>query len=86
MYPNKDTLWHIYLSMSMQRFPNKLRTLREAHDMSLQDVANVLGTGRSFVHKMEIGLRKPNVEMLIKIARLFHVSLDDLALDERDVG
>ncbi len=53
--------------------------------MTQQETASELGIGQPFLHKMETGQKMPNVHMLVKIARLFQVSLDDLALDERDV-
>jgi transcriptional regulator with XRE-family HTH domain len=69
----------------MQRFPEKLRTLRERQNMSLRDVGDSLGVGRTFIYKMEVGERKPNVEMLIKVADFFGVTTDQLARDELEV-
>jgi transcriptional regulator with XRE-family HTH domain len=69
----------------MQRFPEKLRTLRERHSMSQQKLASSLEVGRTFVQKLEAGERKPHVEMLLKIAQLFGVSMDQLARDDLEV-
>ena len=69
----------------MQRFPEKLRTLRKRQNMSRQKVANAIGVGQAFVQKLEAGERKPNVEKLLKIAQLFGVSMDQLARDDLEV-
>jgi transcriptional regulator with XRE-family HTH domain len=69
----------------MQRFPEKLRTLRKRQHMSQQKVADALGVGQTFVQKLEAGERKPHVEMLLKIAQLFGVSMDQLARDDLEV-
>lgn len=53
--------------------------------MSLQDVGNALGVSRVFVYRLEVGERKPNVKMLMKIAQLFGVTMDQLARDDLEV-
>jgi transcriptional regulator with XRE-family HTH domain len=69
----------------MERLPQKLRILRERQKMSLQDVGNALGVSRVFVYRLEVGERKPNVKMLMKIAQLFGVTMDQLARDDLEV-
>jgi transcriptional regulator with XRE-family HTH domain len=69
----------------MERFGQKLQILRERNGMSQEQLAQTLGFSRAFVSKLERGIKLPNAKLLVKIARLFQVSLDDLALDERDV-
>lgn len=70
----------------MQRFGAKLRTLREKHGMSQRKLATELGIAtRSFIHKLEIGEKQPNVKHLLKLSLLFGVSADSLIRDDLEV-
>jgi transcriptional regulator with XRE-family HTH domain len=69
----------------MQRFGEKLRTLRERQSMTQWNLADRLGISQSYVYKLETGQKKPNIDMLMKIADLFGVSLDQLARDDLEV-
>ena len=70
----------------MQRFGEKLRALRERHGMSQRALADALGwRDHVFLHRMEKGQRRPNAEHLLKISRLFDVSLDVLMKDELEL-
>lgn len=71
----------------MQRFPEKLRTLREKHGLTVRELAQQLGfKDHTFVYRLETGERHPNVEHVVKIARLFKVSFDELLDDEVELG
>lgn len=69
----------------MQQFPDKLRILREQRDMTQRDLARELGVTQGYVYFLENGHRKPNVDLLLKLSRLFGVTLDELAKDEIDL-
>jgi transcriptional regulator with XRE-family HTH domain len=69
----------------MQRFGEKLRTLRLRHNLTQQQVADVLEVRQVFVHRLERGQKKPNVEHLIKLAQLFGVTADALIMDEQEI-
>lgn len=71
----------------MQRFGEKLRTLRTAHGMTLQELANELGyTNHTYINLVEIGKKKPSLELAIRVARLFHVTTDQLVMDELELN
>jgi transcriptional regulator with XRE-family HTH domain len=71
----------------MQRFGEKLRFLRKQHQMTLQEVATALDiTSDGFISNLEAGRKKPSLEVVIKLARLFQVSLDNLLLDELELN
>ncbi len=55
-----------------------LQYYRKRLQMSQVEFARRLGVGRSAVCMWEKGYRKPNVETLIRIARLLCVTLDEL--------
>lgn len=70
----------------MQRFGEKLRTLRKQHRMTLQQVADAIGVASDgFISNLEAGRKQPSVDIAIKIARLFNVSLDKFLLDEQNL-
>lgn len=55
----------------------RLQTLRKARGYSQQDVANLIGVGRTTYLKYENGDNKPT-RKINELARLFHVSTDYL--------
>ncbi len=69
----------------MKRFGEKLHTLRKREDLSQREVSEILGVSESYVWKMEHGQKTPNAAMIIKMARLFKVSTDQLMFDELEV-
>ncbi|WP_373875059.1 helix-turn-helix domain-containing protein [Levilactobacillus humaensis] len=66
----------------------RLRELREASGMTQESVASVIGRTKQAVSLYEIGTREPNVQNLIKLADLFHVTIDYLVKrsDENNVS
>jgi transcriptional regulator with XRE-family HTH domain len=70
----------------VQRFGEKLRTLRKRNNMSYVDLAQALGySSISQISQLENNKRKPTAELVIKIAKLFHVTTDVLLLDELEL-
>lgn len=70
----------------MQRFGEKLRTLRTAKQMTLKELASALGlTAHGYISEMEAGKKKPTTEFVLKVARYFKVTTDQLLKDELDV-
>lgn len=56
----------------------KLQKLRTENNLSQEKVAELVGVSRQSVSKWEIGLSKPDTENLIRLAEIYHVSLDEL--------
>jgi transcriptional regulator with XRE-family HTH domain len=70
----------------MQRFGEKMRALRIQRGMSIRELTSALGyTGHGYVYNVEIGKKKPNVEFVLKVAQLFHVTTDQLLHDDLEV-
>jgi transcriptional regulator with XRE-family HTH domain len=70
----------------MKRFGEKLRTLRKRRGMTLRELANQLGfRSHGYMGDLERGRKKPSLELAIKMADLFELSLDQLARDELEV-
>ena len=59
-------------------FGERLKQLREEHNLSQQALADKLQTVRSTINKYEKNTRKPEYETLIKIADLFDTTTDYL--------
>jgi transcriptional regulator with XRE-family HTH domain len=67
----------------MQRFGEKLRTLRIQRGMTLKELALELGlSAHGYISELESGKKKPTTEFVLNVARLFDVSTDQLLKDE----
>ena len=60
------------------RFGRILQDLREDRDITRKDLASALSISVSTLGMYEQGRREPNIDMLIKMANFFDVSLDFL--------
>lgn len=69
----------------MQRFGEKLRFLRERHQLSYRQLAVQLGVAHSHLAGIEAGAHQPSAELILKIAKYFSVSTDQLMDDDREV-
>ncbi len=69
----------------MKRFGEKLRTLRQRQGLSLRQLGDSLDVDHAFIARMEQGRKTPNAAMILKIARFFQVSIDQLMMDELDL-
>ncbi|MBT9605971.1 XRE family transcriptional regulator [Microbacterium sp.] len=56
----------------------RLRVLREARGLTLGDLAERTGISTSTLSRLETGQRRPSLELLFPLARVFRVPLDDL--------
>lgn len=54
----------------------RLRDLREDHDLTQQQVANILGTSQTMYARYERGANELPIHHLLKLADLFGVSTD----------
>ena len=62
----------------MNKLGERIRELRGARGLSQAKFAQWLGVTGAAVSAYENGVRLPSYGVLLKIARLFHVSTDDL--------
>jgi len=68
----------------MVDFGERLRQLRTAKSLSQGQLAERLNVTKSVISAYEVGLRFPSYDILIKIARTFHVATDFLlGIDKR---
>ena len=70
----------------MRRFGEKLRRLRAQHHMTLKDLAAALGlSAHGYISEIESGKKRPTVDFVLSVARLFDVTTDVLLKDELDL-
>ncbi len=60
-------------------FYQRLRDLREDHDKTQAEIAEILKTAREQYHKYETGKQEIPFHHAIKLARYYNVSLDYIA-------
>lgn len=65
-------------------FGERLKMLRKGQKLTQQELATRLGVAKSVVSYYESGDRFPSYDVLIKIARTFHVTTDYLLDIERN--
>ncbi len=70
----------------MQRFGEKVRTLRKRRGMTLKQLAEALGLASfSYLSEIETGKKIPHPSVILKIADEFGVTADQLMRDELKV-
>lgn len=62
----------------MMALQNELKHYREKHNYSQEDVAKKINITQQAYSNYEKGNRLPNIEILIKLADLYEISLDIL--------
>ena len=56
----------------------RMKDLREDHDLSQEDIAKILQTTREQISKYETGKQMMGADKYIKLAKYYNVSLDYL--------
>lgn len=65
-------------------FGDKLKQLRNGQKLTQQQLATRIGVAKSVVSYYESGDRYPSYDVLVRIARIFHVTTDYLLDIERN--
>jgi putative transcriptional regulator len=70
---------------------NRIRVFRAEHRMSQADLAAAIGVSRKTISTIEVGRFAPSLVIAMKIARFFHVPVEevfslDAASNTRRVG
>lgn len=64
--------------MKLVNFGEKLKKLRTGQNLTQQQLATRLGVQKSVVSYYESGERSPSTDVLIKLASVFHTTVDYL--------
>lgn len=59
----------------------RLRVSRLKKNIKQEEVANLLDTTQSFISSMETGYKKPSLNTLIKLCRIYEISFDSILFD-----
>ena len=62
----------------MNNFPETLKKYRLSKDLTQREIAEFIGMTANAYQKYELGTRVPKLDVLIQLADIFHVSLDEL--------
>ena len=72
--------------VGVQRLGEKVRTLRKRQGMTIKALALALGfPSHSYISEIEHGKKRPSTEMIIQLADLFGVTIDQLVRDDLEV-
>lgn len=69
----------------MKKFGQKLRYLREKQNLTLRQLADSLEVHNTHLNKIELGKKRPSTDLILKIANLFNVSVDQLMRDDIEI-
>jgi len=64
--------------MNMNIISRYLQFLRKSHNYTQEDLAKKLDISRQAVSKWETGMTIPDLEVLLKISKLYNVSINDI--------
>lgn len=68
----------------MVLFGDKLKMLRNSRNLTQDNLAEMMGLATSAISSYESCSRRPSYEILLKYARIFHVSTDFLLGIEKE--
>lgn len=60
------------------RFKDNLKELRTEKNVGQVELAKEIGVSKGIISLWENGLREPNLFSLIKLAKYFHITIDEL--------
>src|SRR5919199_4397397 len=66
------------LDAALARVGPRLKRLRQERGTTLAGLSRATGISVSTLSRLEAGLRRPSLELLLPIARAHHVSLDEI--------
>ena len=64
------------------KLSEKITELRKANGMTQEELADICGVSRQSISKWEADIALPEVEKLLLLGEVFHVSMDVLLKDE----
>jgi transcriptional regulator with XRE-family HTH domain len=71
----------------IRRFGEKLHTLRTRRGLTLKSLAQALGhAAHGYISELEAGKKLPSLDFVLRVARYFNVTTDELLKDELDLS
>lgn len=66
----------LYLSIG-----KNIRRIRKERNMTQEQIADAVGGDQNYISKIENGRARPGLSVYLKIANVFHISIDCLLVD-----
>lgn len=66
------------LGAALEQVGPRLQALRARRGFTLAEVSTATGISKSTLSRLETGQRRPSLELLLPLAKIYRVSLDDL--------
>lgn len=63
---------------------NRLEELRKQRGIKQEDLANALEVSRQTIGSLENGRYNPSIQLAFKIARYFHMTIEEIFIYEED--
>mgnify|MGYP001778708907 FL=1 len=63
---------------------NRLEELRRQHGIRQEELADALGVSRQTIGSLENGRYNPSILLAFKLARYFHLTIEDIFLYEEE--
>lgn len=63
---------------------NHLEELRKKHNLTQEELADRMEVSRQSIHSLESGKYNPSILLAFKLARYFHVTIEDIFIYEED--
>lgn len=64
---------------------NAIRSARIEHKLSQEELAEIVGITPTHLKHIESEHRKPSIEVLFRLAKTLHLSIDNILFDSRDL-
>ena len=61
---------------------NRIEEIRKAKNIRQEDFARALGVSRQTISSLETGRYNPSIQLAYKIARYFHLTIEEVFLFE----
>ena len=68
------------LSFDANAFAQRLKDLRQNAGLTQEELADILSVSANYMGKLEMGIRTPSVNTLLKLSLHLHVTLDFLVI------
>ncbi len=72
---------NVFLGFSDEKLGEVMRRYRNEHNYTQKKIADYLGLDRTTYSKYETAQRKPELDVIMKLAALYNVSVDDFLKD-----
>lgn len=66
------------IEAALDQVGSRLKRLRSQRDITLTSLAAATGISKSTLSRLETGQRRPSLELLLPLAKVYNVPLDDL--------